>query len=121
MKKIKERCGFPEEGPVFTTLEKNEIKELKDLPIEIVTSDSPRVGKTTYIAKKINEDTKNCISFSLGDVDKQFLSNIAIQLTHFTKKNFSIIFQLYQNPNENAYLLIRKFLFKFLILKYYEK
>ena len=114
---MKEKYGFPEEPPVFNTIEKTKINNLKDLPIEIITSDSPRVGKSTYIAQKI----KNYHSFSLGDIDQRFLSYISFTLNRIKKRNFSIIFQLYQNPDENVYLLIRNFLFKFLILKCYDK
>ena len=120
LKKIKEKCGFPEEPPVFNQIEKTKIKNLKDLPIEIITSDSPRVGKTTYIAKKVNNNS-GIYSFSLGNIDKKFLSYLINKIKNSKKKKISIIFQIYQNPEENAYLLIRNFLFKFLILKYYDK
>ena len=120
LKKIKEKYGFPEEPPVFNQIEKTNISNLKNLSIEIITSDSPRVGKTTYIAKKINKNNA-IFSFSLGNIDKKLLSYFINQIKSSKKKKISIIFQLYQNQEDNSYLLIRSFLFKFLILKYYDK
>ena len=117
--KIKENHGYPDESQLFQNIDKVKLN-LKDLPIEIFTSDSPRVGKTTLIEKEINSNGKKYRSFSLGDIDQKFLSYISNHLNRIKEKQLSIVFQLYQNPDENVYLLIRNFLFKFLILKFYE-
>ena len=117
--KIKENHGYPDESQFFQNIERVKLN-LKDLPIEIFTSDSPRVGKTTLIEKAIKQKGQNYRSFSLGDIDQKFLSYISYYLNRINDKNLTIIFQLYQNPDKNVCLLIRNFLFKFLILKYYE-
>ena len=117
--KIKENHGYPDDSLLFQNIDKVKLN-LEDIPIEIFTSDSPRVGKTTLIEKAIKQKGQNYRSFSLDDIDQKFLSYISYHLNHINDKNLSIIFQLYQNPDTNVCLLIRNFLFKFLILRCYE-
>ena len=90
---------------------------MDDLNIEIIKSDSPGVGKTEYIKDKIDG---NYCWFPLGNIDKEFLTIISNILNKKKKRKISIIFELFQNFEENSFLLIRNFLFKFLILKRYE-
>ena len=45
LKKIKEKYEFPEDTPIFKTISDSPIENLEDLPIEVFTSDCPRVGK----------------------------------------------------------------------------
>lgn len=52
LKNIKEKYRFPEEQPIFKTIDNEDLKKLEELPIEVVTSDSPRVGKGNYISSK---------------------------------------------------------------------
>ena len=92
LKKIKEKYGFPEEPTFFKQIDNTKLSNLKDLSIEIVTSDSPRVGKTTYIAKKINKNSA-IFSFSLGNIDKKFLSYLINQIKSSKKKKFQLFFK----------------------------
>ena len=115
--KIKEKYEFPEEPPFFKTIKDSPIDNLKDLPIEIITSDCPRVGKTTYIKKQINGGLY--VPVTLGNIDQLFLTMGTQSLNRYKGKKMSIIFELYENPDQKVYELIRNFLFQFLILKSY--
>ena len=55
IKHIKEKYEFPNEPALFETIENYPLQDLKSFPVEIVTSDSPRVGKTHYIITQIKE------------------------------------------------------------------
>ena len=88
------------------------------MPVEIVTSDSPRVGKTYYIKSRLEGD-KYYVLFPLGDVDQFYLTVRTCSLENLKDEKFAVIFELYENPNENTYNLIKNFLFQFLILKMY--
>ena len=55
----------------------------------------------------------------IGDVDQFYLSVRTSSLEKFKNKKFAVIFELYENPDENTYNLIKNFLFQFLILKMY--
>ncbi len=69
--KIKENHGYPDYSLLFQNIDKVKLN-LEDIPIEIFTSDSPRVGKTTLIEKAIKQKGQNYRSFSLGDIVKNF-------------------------------------------------
>ena len=116
LKNLKEKCEFPEEPPIFKTIESLPLQNLNYLPVEIVTSDSPRVGKTYYIKSRLEGD-KYYILFPLGDVDQFYLTVRTCSLENLKDEKFAVIFELYENPNENTYNLIKNFLFQFLILK----
>ena len=118
LKNLKEKCEFPEEPPLFKTIESLPLQSLNNLPVEIVTSDSPRVGKTHYIKTQL-EENKYYVLFPLGDIDQFFLTVRASSLERFMDQKFSVIFELYENPDEKTYNLIKNFLFQFLILKIY--
>ena len=118
LKKLKEKYDFPDEPPLFQTIEDSPIENLEDLPIEVVTSDSPRVGKTTHIYRQIGKEGY-MVTFPLGDIDLWFLTVRTDSLNDLKGKVLSIIFELYENPDEKTYELIRNFLFQFLILKTY--
>ena len=118
LKNLKEKCEFPEEPPLFKTIESLPLQSLTNLPVEIVTSDSPRVGKTHYIKTQL-EENKYYVLFPLGDIDQFFLTVRASSLERFMDQKFSVIFELYENPDEKTYNLIKNFLFQFLILKIY--
>ena len=120
LKNLKEKCEFPEEPQLFESLENSPLQDLSSLPVEIVTSDSPRVGKTHYIFSKIG--INNYYQFiPLGNVDQLFLETKAIRLQNSGEDNLSVIFELYENPNENTYNLIKNFLFQILILRIYRE
>lgn len=97
------------------TIEKMPIDNLEDLPIEIVSSDSPRNGKTSYILSKIPKN-KSIITITLGEIDRKYLISKLSKLN----ENNSLIIELYENHNYETKQLIRNFLFEFLILKKYE-
>ena len=118
LKNLKEKCEFLEEPPLFKTIESLPLQSLNNLPVEIVTSDSPRVGKTHYIKTQL-EENKYYVLFPLGDIDQFFLTLRASSLERFMDQKFSVIFELYENPDEKTYNLIKNFLFQFLILKIY--
>ena len=118
LKNLKEKAEFPEEPPLFKTIENAPLQDLRNSPVEIVTSDSPRVGKTHYIRNQLGE-SKYFVLFPLGDIDQFFLTVRASSLNNFMDKKFSIIFELYENPDQKTYNLIKNFLFQFLILKIY--
>ena len=118
LKNLKEKCEFPEEPPLFKTIENSPLQNLTNLPVEIVTSDSPRVGKTHYIRTHLSEG-KYFVLFPLGDIDQFFLTVRAQSLNNFLDQKFSVIFELYENPDQNTYNIIKNFLFQFLILKIY--
>ena len=118
LKNLKEKAEFPEEPPLFKTIENAPLQDLRNSPVEIVTSDSPRVGKTHYIRNQLGE-SKYFVLFPLGDIDQFFLTVRASSLNNFMDKQFSIIFELYENPDQKTYNLIKNFLFQFLILKIY--
>ena len=48
LKKLKEKHNFPEEPPIFKTVDNSIPQDYKELPIEIVTSDVPFIVKTNY-------------------------------------------------------------------------
>ena len=118
LKKIKEKYEFPEDTPIFKTISDSPIENLEDLPIEVFTSDCPRVGKTTYIRRQI-QNGELIVPFTLGDIDQLLLIIGTGSLNKYKGKKMSIVFELYKNPGENVYELIRNFLFQFLILKSY--
>ena len=121
LKNLAKKCKFQSESELFNKIENlslDSLKALEALPVEIVTSDLPRVGKTSYIQSQI-KNTKYFI-FTLGDIDELYLGLNTLILNKFREQNISLIFELYENPNENAENLIKKFLFKFIILKHYE-
>ena len=86
--------------------------------VEIVTSDSPRVGKTRYIKSKLT-GKKYYVPFPLGDVDALYLTLRASSLENLMKEDFAVIFELYENPDHETYNSIKNFLFQFLILRLY--
>ena len=59
------------------------------------------------------------MTFPLGDIDQFFLTVRTDCLNDYKGKKLSVIFELYENPDEKTYLLIRNFFFQFLILKNY--
>ena len=118
LRNLKEKCEFPDEPPLFKSIENSEIQDLKNAPVEIVTSDSPRVGKTHYIHSKL-VNGGYFVLFPLGDVDQLFLTIRTNSLNSFMNNEFAVIFELYENPDEYTYNLIKNFLFQFLILKMY--
>ena len=120
LKKIRDKYELPEEPSIFKTIEDSPIEDLKDLPIELVTSDSPRVGKTEYIYKQL-EDDEVYFTITLGDIDNLFLLKNMYVLNELKNNKLSIIIELYENPDENTKNLIRNFLFQFIILKVYDK
>ena len=119
---LKKKCKFPNDPPLFKRIENlpiNSLKNLENLPVELVTSDSPRVGKTYYIATKVLEaKTKNFI-LTLGNINSLYLFVLTEEINDYIDNNISIILELYENPDENTYNLIKKFLFKLIILKNY--
>ena len=119
LKKIKEKYDFPEEPPFFRNFEDAPIEDLTDFPIEIVTSDSPRVGKTTYIYNNVDKD-EVILKIPLGDIDQFFLTMRTDSLNDYKGRKQTIILELYENQSEYTYNLIRNFLFQFLILKSYQ-
>ena len=119
LKNLKEKCEFPEEPPLFKSIENSSLPNLEKTEIEIVTSDSPRVGKTEYIRSQ-RKDSKYLFSFPLGDIDDFYLTMRVDSLNQFMKESFIIHFQLYENTNEKTYNLIKNFLFQILILKSYK-
>ena len=117
---LKKRCKFPSDPPLFKKIENlpiESLKNLQDLPVEIVTSDSPRVGKSYYIQSKIKDSAR--AYFTLGDINGFYLMTMTSQLNDYIDKDICIIFELYENPDENTYNLIKNFLFKFILLKNY--
>ena len=118
LKNLKEKCEFPEEPPLFKTIENAQFQNLEKFPVEIVTSDSPRVGKTHYIKSKLVEGTYFLL-FPLGDVDEVYLTLRARSLNQFMDDKFNILFELYENPDPQTYNSIKNFLFQFLILRVY--
>ena len=117
---LKKKCKFPNDPPLFKTIENLPIESLinlKDLPVELVTSDSPRVGKTYYIVSKVQK-TKNFL-FTLGNINSLYLMVMTNRLNKYINDDISVIFELYENPDEKTYNLIKKYLFKFIILKNY--
>ena len=120
LKNLKEKCEFPDEPPIFKTIETIPLPNLEKFPVEIVTSDSPRVGKTHYILSQLDSN-KYYIPFSLGDVDEQYLEKKTSSFNDDMKNNeyVYINFELYDNSNEKAYNLIKNFFFQFLILRSY--
>ena len=119
LKNLKEKCEFPEEPPIFKTIEDAPLPDLKNLPVEIVTSDSPRVGKSHYIRTNLNEEFAYSILYPLGDVDQFYLTRRTDSINRYMGEKFLLIFELYENPDEKTYNLIKNFLFQFLILKMY--
>ena len=118
LKNLKEKYDFPDNPSIFDTIENTPLQDLKELPVEIVTSDSPRVGKTSYIlsVKGVEEP----ISFPLGNYDQKFLVNNLNELKSLLDDNLTVILGLYENPDEKSYNLIKNFLFQILILKIYK-
>ena len=121
LKNIREKYELPEEPPLFKTIENSKIENLYDLPVEVVTSDNPRVGKTTHILEQLKKD-EEIMQIILGDIDQRFLIHKMDHLDELKKKPkpILILLELYENPNEKTYNLIRNFLFQFLILKMYK-
>ena len=118
LKNLKEKCEFPEEPVLFKTIENSPLQDLTKMPVEIVTSDSPRVGKTRYIKSKLT-GKKYYVPFPLGDVDTLYLTLRASSLENLMKEDFAVIFELYENPDHETYNSIKNFLFQFLILRLY--
>ena len=121
---LKKKYKFLSDPPLFKTIENlpiESLSNLQNLPVEIITSDSPRVGKTRYIINQINQikESKNFIII-LGDIDEFYLKQKLLALDRYSDEYISIIFELYENPDENTYYLIKKFLFKLIILKNYK-
>lgn len=85
----------------------------------MVTSDNPRVGKTTHVLEQLKKD-EEIIQIILGDIDQRFLINKMEDLNYLKGKSILVLLELYENPNEKTYNLIRNFLFQFLILKTYK-
>ena len=123
LKNLKKKYGFDEEPALFNDLHNYKLPDLRNLQIEIVTSDSPKVGKTTYIENQIFNKSKEYIPFSLGNIDKLYLSMKTSFLNNYNNEEdgLSIFFELYDNPEENTKDIIKDFLFQFLILKVYDK
>ena len=120
LKKIREKYEFKEEPSIFKTIEDSPIEDLKELPIEVVTSDSPRVGKTTYILNQLEKEEKLFL-ITLGDIDNLFLLRKMYILNELKETKIVVLLELYENPDENTYNLIRNFLFQFIILKSFGK
>ena len=117
LKNIKEKYGYPEEPPIFKAIDNRELDKLEDLPIEVVTSDSPRVGKSTYISTKSKGYLKYIIP--LGDIDGDLIRMYTKALEKKKNDKITIVLELYENTDEFTYNLIRNFIFKLLILKCY--
>ena len=117
LKNIKAKFGGSEDQPVFKIIDNNQLGKLEDLPIEVVTSDSPRVGKSTYISTKSKGALRYIIP--LGDIDGEFINIYSRALKKDKDKKKVIVFELYENTDEATYNFIRNLLFKFLILKNY--
>ena len=122
LKSLKKKYEYKKEPDLFDNLEKLPLPNLEYLPIEIVTSDSPRVGKTHYINEKIKKEFGECeiFYFPLGDVDSIYLRKKIVELGGLKNRKLSIIFELYENFDENVYFLIKFFIFIYLILEYDE-
>ena len=123
IKNLIKTCKFPSDSELFRKIENLPLDSLKifeALPVEIVTSDLPRVGKTSYIKSQIKKSNSMPFIFTLGDIDELYLGLKTLVLNQLRNKNISLIFELYENPDEKVYDLIKKFLFKFIILKNYE-
>ena len=122
LKNLKEKYGFPEEPLLFESLDKTPLQDLSMLPVEIVTSDSPRVGKSYYIISKLNNDFH--AFYPLGNIDQKYLETISY-LWNFSSNiintNLAIIFILYENADNKAANLIKNYLFQLLILKKYKR
>ena len=118
---IKEKYDFPEEPPLFETIDKTPLQDLSSLPVEIVTSDSPRVGKSVYIGSK--EEIGLSAFFPLGNIDKDFLKFLESLdgVLQILAQNISVILELYENIDTNIFNLIKSFLFQLLVLRRYGK
>ena len=122
IKHLKEKNGFPEEPDFFQKIDKEPLQDLSMLPIEIVTSDSPRVGKSFYILSKLNNDLH--AFYPLGNINQNYLEYISNSWTfplRFSQIDLSIIFNLYENRDSKTIDLIKNYLFQLLILKKYKK
>ena len=77
-----------------------------------MTSDNPRVGKTTYILDRREKD-EEIIRIVLGDIDQKYLMDKMNQfeLKDPNEEKFLIHIQLYENQNDKTNNLIRNFLF----------
>ena len=123
IKNLIKTCKFPSDSELFRKIENLPLDSLKifeALPVEIITSDLPRVGKTSHIKSQIKKSNSMPFIFTLGDIDELYLGLKTLVLNQLRNKNISLIFELYENPDEKVYDLIKKFLFKFIILKNYE-
>ena len=116
LKKVKIDCGFLEKEPLlFRNMKFEKYDYLKDLDIEIVTSDSPCVGKTNYIIEKISSEN---LYIPLGDISENLIKVILEVLSIFPfKPNFYL--QIFPYYNKKKREINSNFLFSFLILKFY--
>ena len=116
LKKVKNDFGFLEKEPSFFKNMKSEKYDyLKDLDIEIVTSDYPCVGKTSYIIEKISSEN---IYIPLGETSANIIKLLLEVLSIFPiKPNFYL--QIFPYYNKKKREINANFLFSFLILKYY--
>ena len=93
LKSIKEKYEFPKEPPLFKTIS-NSSMDLTDLPVEVVTSDSPHVGKTTYIYNQRFDINTHYYTITLGDIDETFLDQVLYEIYQYIK-------ELSQSKNDN--------------------
>ena len=122
LKNIKEKFEFLKEPKFFKTIEDSKVDNLYDLNVEIVTSDSPRVGKTTHILEQKGKD-EQIFHIILGNIDQKYLIEKMEDLDFLNRIKLPILvhLELYENQDEKAKNLIRDFLFQFLILNTYKK
>ena len=119
IKNIKEKYGYLDEPTIFKEIDNKELDKLEELPIEIVTSDSPRVGKSTYITTTLKNKGYLKYIIPLGDIDGKLIELYTRALEINKNEKIAIVIELYENADELTYNLIRYFLFKILILKCY--
>ena len=87
--------------------------------MEIITSDSQRVGKSTYITTKIKSQGYLKYIIPLGEIDEELIKLYTRALEINKNEKIAIVLELYENADELTYNLIRNFLFEILILKCY--
>jgi len=118
LKNFKIKYNYPDEPPIFRIMDNEHLQSLEELPIEIVTSDYPRIGKSNYIRKQSKGTFKYVIP--LGEIDSKLLHLYVKALSKDKTNKTTIVFELYETDDEKRYNLLRNFLFKFIILKNYD-
>ena len=119
LKKIGEKYGFSN-PPIFKNIPQYELENLEELDIEIITSDLPRTGKSTYILNNFKQGY--IVYIPLSEIDKPYLLFRTDSINGLLDKGEDILIQmeLFPYKNEQNYMTLRYFLFFFLILRCYQ-